>query len=264
MENYKRIVKEYKNISLRYTRGKIDIFPNKQFHSYYEIYLFLGGKSEFLNDHIKKPLEPYNLVIIPPGEYHCFRVDEEFNSYERCVLNIHTDFLNEDILKDAFCNKELLALTLNHRIVQNLLYLRDSAVNSKSNDFEYILSAIATDIVFLIKQSSERLKIKTSDSLNPVSIQIINYINENYKANIEIADIANYTSFSPSSVSHIFKKDFGVSLKKYITEKRMNEMYIHLKKGEKPLTVANNFGFLNYSTFYRSFKSYFGKSPSKI
>ena len=264
MQNYTRIIKEYQNIDFRYTKGKIDIFNNKQFHSYYEIYLFLGGKAEFLNDHTKRPLSQNNLIIIPPGDYHCFIVEDDFENYERCVLNIHPSFLNDKILEEAFKNKEILELKSNHRIIENFVYLKETAEKSNQTDFEFILSAIATDIIFLIKQLKPSLKSQNNGSLNPISVKIMDYINKNYKSNITLKSIADHISFSPSSVSHIFKKDFGVSIKKYIAEKRMNEMYMLLQKGEKPLTIANDFGFLNYSTFYRSFKSHFKTSPSKI
>lgn len=264
MKDYTRVIKEYQNIGFRYTKGKIDIFNSKQFHSYYEIYLFLGGKAEFLNDHTKRPLFPNNLIIIPPGDYHCLIVEEDFENYERCVLNIHPSFLDENILKEAFKSKEISELKSNHRIIENFIYLKETAEKSNQTDYQYILSAIATDIIFLIKQLKPSLKDQSNGSLSPVSVQIMDYINKNYRSNITLQDIADSILFSPSSISHIFKKDFEVSIKKYITEKRMNEIYILLQKGEKPLTVANDFGFSNYSTFYRCFKGHFNKSPSEI
>lgn len=265
MENYTRIIKEYPKIGFRYTKGKIDIFYSKQFHTHYEIYLFLNGNVEFLNDHTRKRLNPYELIIVPPNSYHCLLSDESCaDTYERTLLNISPNFLENRILENALFDKEFLKLTPNHRIVQNFMYLKECTANYNDKDFEYILSAIATDIVFLIKNCHKLQENTTNNNLRPISLQIMNYINENYKFNIKVSDIAKRFSFSVSSVSHIFKEDFGVSIKKYITEKRMNEIYALLQKGEKPSVVSVDFGFSNYSTFYRSFCNYFKKSPYQV
>lgn len=264
MKKYTRIIRDYSGASFRFTKGKIDIFLSKQFHNHYEIYLLLDGKVEFINDHIRKKIVPNSLVIIPPGEYHRFIVSEDSTDiYERCVLNINSGFLDNTILEDALKGKELLILSPNNRIVENFLYLKDAMLQNCEKDFEYILSGIATDIIFLIKQTPDSLLTQTHGFLHPASFQIMNYINQNYKSKITLQDIANHVYLSVSSVSHIFKEDFEVSIKQYITEKRMNEIHLCLQKGEKPQYISNEFGFSNYSTFYRSYCKYFGIPPSK-
>lgn len=263
MENYTRIVRNYSNINFRYTKGKIDIFPNKQFHQCYEIYLLLDGNIEFIDDHTRRRVAPNSVVIIPPGEYHRFIVAEESaDIYERCVLNIYPDFLDDTVLEEALFGKELLALTSDDRIVKNFLYLKDAMMKNSEKDFGYILSAIATDIVFLIKQSSNLVENEANNHLHPISSKIMDYINENYKGNITLSDIAKHFFLSVSSVSHIFKDEFGVSIKKYIIEKRMNKIRICLQNGKRPQEVSEEFGFCNYSTFYRNYCKHFGIPPS--
>ena len=135
-------------------------------------------------------------------------------------------------------------------------------MKNSEKDFGYILSAIATDIVFLIKQSSNVVENKASNHLHPISSKIMDYINENYKGNITLSDIAKHFFLSVSSVSHIFKDEFGVSIKKYIIEKRMNKIRICLQNGKRPQEVSEEFGFRNYSTFYRNYCKHFGTPPS--
>lgn len=264
MKNYIKIIREYSNISFRFTKGKIDIFLNKQFHPHYEIYLLLCGDVEFINDHTRRRIAPNSVVIIPPGEYHRFTVAEECaDIYERCVLNICTELLSDTVLRDALRGKELLSLTPNDRIIENFMYLKDAMMKNPEKDFEYILSAIATDIVFLIKQSSDSVVNTVNNHLHPISAQIMDYINQNYKSNITLSNIAEHFFLSVSSVSHMFKDEFGLSIKKYIIEKRMNEIRICLQNGKRPQEVSEEFGFSNYSTFYRSYYKTFGMAPSK-
>ncbi len=265
MEKVTRIIRNYPNISFRYTKGKVDIFANKQFHNYYEFYLLLNGNVEFTNDHTRTKLAPNNLVIIPPGEYHRFVVSEDSTDiYKRCVLNVSPELFGGTVLDEALCGKELLFLKPNDRIVENFLYLKNAMTKNNEKDFGFILSAIATDIVFLIKQNTALLENTSSHLLHPLSFQIMDYINQNYKSGITLNDIAKRFFLSVSSVSHIFKNNYGISIKKYITEKRMNQIHICLQNGEKPQEVASDFGFSNYSTFYRSYKGHFGTPPSHI
>ena len=263
MEKYTRIIRNYSNIHFRYTKGKKDIFLNKQFHRYYEIYFLLNGDIEFINEHTRRKIAPNSVVVIPPGEYHRFIVSEKYaDIYERCVLNICPEFLGGTVLENALYGKELLLFPPDSRIMKNIIYLKDSITKSSQEDFKYILSAVATDIVFLIKQSPNSTENMTREFLNPVSIKIMDYVNENYKSVVALQEIAAHFSYSVSSISHIFKNDFGVSIKKYITEKRMNAIHMSLQNGKKPQEISEEFGFSNYSTFYRSYCKHFGVPPS--
>lgn len=264
MEKYTRIMREYPAVSFRYTKGNIDIFHNKQFHSYFEIYFLLNGKVEFITDHQRRELPPYSLVIIPPGQYHLFPVaQEEIPHYERCVLNIHPEFLQNDIFENALRSKRLLSLTPNHRIAQHFQYLRDSMERTDETDFGFILSAIATDIIFLLKQDTPTLQTEVQGFSHSLSPEIMNYVNQNIKLPLTVHDIAQHFFLSDSSVAHIFKSDFGISIKKYLTEKRLNEIHMRLQRGEKPQALSEEFGFANYSTFYRSYCKHFDAPPSK-
>ena len=81
-------------VNFKYAKGEIDIYQ-KMFHESFEIYLFLGGDVEFINNHTRRKLNPYELVIVPPGEYHQFAVRGELELYERCVIDIAPDFFED-------------------------------------------------------------------------------------------------------------------------------------------------------------------------
>jgi len=68
-------------------------------------------------------------------------------------------------------------------------------------------------------------------------------------------------TFCVEKVTAIDYKDTA-KLKKYITEKRMNEIRICIQNGKKPQELSEEFGFSNYSTLYRSYCKHFGIPPS--
>lgn len=264
MKKQTKMIRSYTNTSFQYTIGNIDVFCDKQFHPNYEIYFLLNGNVEFISDHIRTKLEPFNVVVIPPGKYHHFAVAEDcVSSYERCVLNIYPEHLEKTVINEALADKGILDLSRDHRIAKNMMYLKEIMDSCSEKDFEYILSAVATDIIFLIKHYDSPMQQPCNSFSHPLSCEIMKYINEHYKSNLSLCDVAKHFCFSVSSISHTFKDDFGISIKKYITEKRMNEIHLRLKNGEKPLELSEEFGFCNYSTFYRCYCKYFGMPPSR-
>ena len=257
-------MKEYRSsqyINFKYAKGKTDIY-GRMFHDYYEIYLLLRGNAEFTNTHMKQTIVPFQMVLIPPGEYHQFVVNENIDNYERCVINIYPEFLPLDILKTAFCRKELLTLSESDRITKHFAYLMNCLSSVDESDFSHILSAVATDIIFLIKNSFEAQEV-FNESFNHLSFNLISYIDEHFTEQIDLNMLSNRFFCSVSSLCHIFKSNFGISIKKYIIQKRINVAKIALQRGEKPEEISVKCGFSNYSTFYRDYKKYFGVTPSE-
>lgn len=250
---------EHKHIDFKYTKGKVDIYKN-MFHDYYEIYLLINGDVEMINTKSKRTVAPYQLFIIPPGEYHQFTVSGNIENYERYVLNIHGGFLEESVLNHAFYKKELLTLSASHRIVKNFLYLRDCLTILNKPDFSHILSAVATDIIFLIKYNTDNSAIENTQQF---SFELIQFLDEHYAKPLDLIQLSHEFHCSVSSLCHIFKKSFGISIKKYITQKRMNASKLDIQNGGKPEEVCFKYGFSDYSTFYRAYKNQFGISPSQ-
>lgn len=89
------------------------------------------------------------------------------------------------------------------------------------------------------------------------------YIDEHYTEKIDLNSLSQMFHFSVSSLCHVFKSDFGISIKKYILQKRINGCHLALLQGEHSEAVCEAFGFSNYSTFFRAYKKQFGVAPSK-
>ena len=257
-------MKEFRNsnyVNFKYAKGKTDIY-GKTFHDYYELFLLLNGDVEFINNHTRQTIKPFQLFIIPPGEYHQFIVTENIENYERCVIEIHPGLIDTGILDSALEGKEVISLTDGDRITKHFLYLIDCLSAVKDSDYPYILSAVTTDIIFLIKNSTDAGKL-FNENLCPLSLKLMENLNEHFSEQLDLDLLSGIFYCSVSSMCHIFKRDFGISIKKYILQKRMNASKMALQCGEKPEDVSVRYGFSNYSTFYRDYKKNFGIAPSE-
>ena len=91
--------------------------------------------------------------------------------------------------------------------------------------------------------------------------RITAYVENHFAEHITVSDLARRFYVSESSISHQFKEKMGVSLYRYITQRRLISAKL-LISGKQPLEeIAHQLGFSDYSTFYRAFKHEFGISP---
>ena len=94
--------------------------------------------------------------------------------------------------------------------------------------------------------------------------QVINYVNNNLDKSFSLEELAAVANFSPFHFHRIFVALVGESVNFYTNRVRLEKAARLLKfsKTNDISEVAYNCGFSSPSTFSRSFKDYFGTSPS--
>lgn len=92
---------------------------------------------------------------------------------------------------------------------------------------------------------------------------ILDYVNQNYSANIGLNDVARHCSLNPSYVSTLFKKETGINLNLYISRTRIYFAgKLMIMDEALPTHVYEHVGFNNYNNFFNTFKSITGMSPA--
>lgn len=88
------------------------------------------------------------------------------------------------------------------------------------------------------------------------------YIRKNCARKITVEDIAGYCHCSVSALSHLFKKQTGMSVPQYIGRIRMERAEKLLRKTELDITqISDLLGYCNPGYFSEAFKTRFGRSP---
>ena len=94
--------------------------------------------------------------------------------------------------------------------------------------------------------------------------KINQYIHQHYMEDIGRNEIAAEFFLAPEYVSRMYKKQTGVSLKDYISEYRIEQAKLLLKKGELRISdVAEAVGFDSFAYFSTMFKKYTGMTPNQ-
>ena len=101
-----------------------------------------------------------------------------------------------------------------------------------------------------IKPREERLK------------SILLFIQQNYRADISVADMASAAHISERECSRCFKKQLGITPMTYLMELRVNKACAMLENTELPIgEIASYCGFSSSSYFSMLFRERFGSTP---
>lgn len=112
--------------------------------------------------------------------------------------------------------------------------------------------------------TSSYAKVEVSSDSRRV-LKVKNYINQNYKNEIRLADVASLAGMSPSAFSRFFKLHTGRNLSDYIIDMRLGYASRMLVDSTHSIAeIGYGCGFNNLSNFNRIFRKKKGCSPSEF
>lgn len=159
-------------------------------------------------------------------------------------------------------------------IFSNLLKtIYDHLPNEDNNQMKQSIDRLyrATDIgkvIELIEENVLRLEKEFNSNslvLHKEIESIKQMIYENYDKELSVEQLAEKVYMAPSYLSHVFKKETGQNLSKFIKAYRMEKAKEMLENTHKKIVnISYDVGYSNVSYFCQSFREYFGISPQKF
>lgn len=123
----------------------------------------------------------------------------------------------------------------------------------------------------LILDSADRISFvaKQQESENESDVKLIEkikaYIDMNYYENIDIASIADKFFIGQTYFSELFKKEFGINFKKYLTQIRMEKAKLYIIDNKFKISgIATRVGFDDPGYFSQVFRKYTGMTPREF
>ncbi len=251
---------EYKitlnDISFRYAKGE-SLEKGDEIHNFNEILFFLKGGATFLSEKFEEPLNEYSLLIIPAGSYHKFKIDNQ-EEYTRVVFN----FPSKETRLPLFDEIRIFSL-LDDDILRLLNRLKEKMstkeISEKKN--HWLLSAFH----MLLSELENSTLLDFSPPLRQQNLLIsrcIEYIDKNLNTKLTVEEISKKMGASVSTLHIGFKKHLGISVYKYINEKRLIKANSLIALGENPTKIFMSCGFSDYPSFYKAYIKKFGRKPS--
>jgi len=103
-----------------------------------------------------------------------------------------------------------------------------------------------------------------SRAINPLVEQVKEYVFRNLHSPMQVAELAEIFKVNPDYLSHIFKQQEGISLKKYIlNEKIKRSCNMLIYSNYKVQEVGLYLGFNSQSHYSKVFSSFMGMTPSE-
>lgn len=100
---------------------------------------------------------------------------------------------------------------------------------------------------------------------NSQVLRITQFIRDNYKTPITLADIAEYADLNQSTVSRLMKQNLKMSTVDYINQVRIEAAMELIRSGTKKVSeLSEKTGFHNPHYFIRVFKKITGKTPGAV
>lgn len=244
------------------------------YHDFNKIIIFLSGKVTYLIEGKAYYLKPWDILLVNNHDVHKPIIDSN-ETYERIIIWANSGFIenhNYEGCDLSTCfklakEKSFNLIRLEDKFQNNLKNIISSLeVSFNSQDFGSKLlgnSLFIQLIIYLNRLYLDKTYITTKDSLkyDKQIEEILKYINNNLSQDLSIELICKEFFISKYYLMHKFKNETGYTLHNYIIQKRLFMAQELIKSGEAVTKVSSLCGFKDYSSFLRSFKKLFHKSP---
>lgn len=115
-----------------------------------------------------------------------------------------------------------------------------------------------------IREYEEKVFANQSNARSDVE-KVKSYIYEHYAEELSVEILGAGVFLSPGYMSHIFKKETGEGLSRFIRVYRLEKAKELLQNSNKKIVqICKETGFTNSSYFCKSFREYYGCSPEKF
>lgn len=248
--------------------------PSLHCHDFYELYIHYSGAKFYCIDSNVYPIEPYQLLVVPPFCMHGLIGDSVPRDYERAFLYITPSTLREcggsTIDLEAFFNRYMKGghhhFTLSQEDALSckaLLRGLQENLRTPSALGQFTNHTRLLQLLQIIASTMQSAR----ETVEPVVIngamhEILSFINEHFTEPLKLDALARQFGVSTSFLSHEFVKYTGRSVYDYVLYRRVLLAKAMISSNESLSVVAYRCGFNDYSSFLRVFRKMAGMSPS--
>lgn len=220
--------------------------------------LHLGGKLQY-------HAVPGDFLIIPAATPH----RDEFAVLKGLrILLIHFSWDAEEYFQQVN-NRTLIHLNYDARCEaqRRLEFLRDRWKPGERGRLTASLELHALLFLFYFSLTQAEGQAGTAAPDAPageVMRRVKHYIDQNYSAGVTLKDAADFVRLSPSYLSRLFHREYGICFSAYLTARRLEYARQLLQNSDLQVgEIALRCGFGSGSYFIRVFSEHYGMTPKK-
>jgi AraC-like DNA-binding protein len=224
-------------------------------HGMAELLLFVKGDASYAVEGKRYPLKAGDLVYVPASFLHglCLQSDSEYERYD--VL--FSEELIPTELRDALSGQVVSRKSIPS--AEHVFSRLDTFTSSLSRGvLETLFPSLVCELICELSLAGKRREAYGSDTLE----RVIEYIDRELITLTSLNTVCEELYLTKSALHALFRKHLGTTPKKYVTERRLYLAKSALRSGAAPTDVFRKCGFVDYATFFRNYKAFFGYPPS--
>ncbi len=233
----------------------------REIHAYHEILYCKDADLTLYTENRRMSIQGDWLFVIPKGKYH--RLDlSGVEQFIRLKISIQDEAVRElpvCLFQSGICAFHPIGKHCN-LLIEKLCAVLQRERNNCDDFFVHSATMMLVAELELLRTSADINAVPISDR---TILEIIEYISQNLSRNLSVKSLAKIACVSPSFLTHKFKKEVGISLHRYIVQKRMVYAKERIDCGEKPSKIYEDCGYNDYSSFYKAYLDYFDFPPSE-
>ena len=246
-------------------------------HKEIEINFMKKGAAEFIVDDEKFIAKAGEIVFVSSESLHSIlQYDNQSPDYETIVFSMDLlDAMGNDRASSELLRKIALGgFKIKPHIFADNPYFKEmkksanrvfDCINEDSSEYDLLLKSELFRMFFYLYKSGCIYKANKEDITSSMIIRsAIEYIEENFRENITIEDLANFVHLSKSYFMNKFRNSVGMGAMEYIVEYRIKRACELLLEDKMNVSeIAFECGFKNLSNFNKHFKRITSTTPIK-
>lgn len=247
-------------------------------HVGFEINLLLDGRQETMMGKNRYVLKAGDIILIPPGFKHVNRcVSDEGMAYFCAHFNVDDAGFRQEMIRN---NRILFPSGTDENaklrnVLDNWIALtRRHGPYTPADRFR--IQAQLFELFGILAQLAGTQR-EEQEALTPTALHYAKAMAEAIKANFDphrpnregvprkamrIEDIASSLGISPGYGLQVFRKVYGISPRRYLSELKLHEARLLIQQPDLSLEeIASRLGYSHVSHFSRQFKRWTGMSP---
>ncbi|WP_135556645.1 AraC family transcriptional regulator [Paenibacillus cymbidii] len=270
---------DLRGLDVKINRNRGDWKMVWEWHDHIELMYVLSGSGKCCIGNDVHTFERGHLFVIGPKTRHKSEMVDR-GGFDALIVLLHVG------LGQAWCNEgfehALDAVRMNYadhprhfilngarvaRFESILDTMHEEYASDKTFSSQYVTALLQQLLIEVNRLCDEVVEANAANAIDnfqmpPVIAEIIGYIQQDYKENLRLSQIAAKFHLNPSHLSRQFKSATGMTLTAFITVRRIQHARRLLLTSNRTITeIALESGFHNLSYFNAMFKRMIGMSP---
>ena len=243
-------------------------------HDYYELYFFEEGAVTMVIGENPYALQSGDVIVIPPGIDHRILLTDSEKPYRRFVLWLTPAYLmalekrSPDygylLRRSADRGRYVYLFDLpTFNALRTRLFTLLDEIHADRFARETAIDLSISDLLLYLGRTvyEQEQRRDRKEQLSRYEA-ITQYVDEHLDEHLSLDTLARQFYLSKYYLVHLFRENTGLSVHQYILKKRLAACCDAMRGGAAVGEVCRQWGFGDYSAFYRAFRKEYGMSPS--